>query len=273
MGDDGWRPKAVVLRTEGTNCDAEMLRAFGLAGASASLVNVSRVLEKPDLLDAADLIGFPGGFSHGDDIASGRVLAARLRERAWPALVRAADRGVPMIGACNGFQVMVQAGLLPGPSAGEPWPVGVAPRPACALAANDSARFVDRWVRVSYAADACVWTSELGGVAGDAALLPIAHGEGRFVADESVVARLESAGRVAVRYEEDVNGSVGGIAGIADAGGRILGLMPHPERFLEWTRHPWWTRLGEDVRSAEAPGFSVFRGAVRAAAESRDVAL
>lgn len=262
------RPLAVVLRTEGTNCDQEMVRAFRLAGADVELVHVGRVLETPSLLERADLIGFPGGFSHGDDIASGRVMAAELRERAWPALVAAADRGVPMIGACNGFQVMVQIGLLPGPAAGEPWPVEAAPRPTCALAANASARFVDRWVRVRYEDANCVWTEGLGGLDDEVAVLPVAHGEGRFVSGGRL-AQLEAAGQVVVRYGEPLNGSEGDVAGIADVNGRIFGLMPHPERYLEWTRHPWWTRLGDDVMRAEPPGLSMFRGAVRAAGAAR----
>ena len=262
---DSDRPVAVVLRTEGTNCDAEMVRAFELAGARAELVHVNRVLADPERLARADLIGFPGGFSHGDDIASGRVLAARLRERAWGALVAAADRGVPMIGACNGFQVLVQVGLLPGPAAGEPWAIERSPEPTCGLAANGCARFIDRWVRVEYG-DGCVWTEGLSGLDADAAMLPIAHGEGRFVAGEDVLDRLEASGCVVVRYSEDVNGSDRRIAGICDAGGRIFGLMPHPERFLEWTRHPYWTRLDASVRETVPPGLAVFEGAVRAAA-------
>ncbi|MEM7754178.1 MAG: phosphoribosylformylglycinamidine synthase I [Planctomycetota bacterium] len=258
-------PRAVVLRTEGTNCDQEMVRAFRLAGAEVDLVHVGRVLETPQILGAADLIGFPGGFSHGDDIASGRVLAARLRERAWSALVDAADRGVPMIGACNGFQVMVQVGLLPGPAAGEAWTVDRAPAPTCALAHNTSARFVDRWTRVRYEPGNCVWTEGLAEFDAEVAMLPVAHGEGRFVAADGVLDRLESAGQVVVRYAEPLNGSQGDVAGIADANGRIFGLMPHPERYLDWTRHPWWTRLDASVRTGDTPGLCMFRSAVRAA--------
>ncbi|MEM1185020.1 MAG: phosphoribosylformylglycinamidine synthase subunit PurQ [Planctomycetota bacterium] len=267
------RPRALVLRTEGTNCDGEMIRAFELAGADARLVHVARVLETPSLLDSADLIGFPGGFSHGDDIASGRVMATRLRERAWGALVAAADRGVPMIGACNGFQVMVQIGLLPGPSAGEPWPLERPAAQSCALTSNDSARFIDRWVRVSYEPSTSVWTDGLGDREPETAMLPVAHGEGRFVAQSGVLDRLEAAGQIAVRYDEDVNGSEGRVAGIVDASGRLFGLMPHPERYLEWTRHPWWTRLGSEVLKTEPPGLTVFRGAVQAACQTGGAAL
>jgi phosphoribosylformylglycinamidine (FGAM) synthase-like amidotransferase family enzyme len=110
--------RALVLRTAGTNCDAELVRAFALAGCTVDLVHVDRLAGDPSPIDRADFIGFPGGFSYGDDIASGRILAARVRETLWPSLRAAADRGVPMIGVCNGFQVMVQLGLLPGPADG-----------------------------------------------------------------------------------------------------------------------------------------------------------
>jgi phosphoribosylformylglycinamidine synthase I len=261
----GGRPVALVLRTEGTNCDAELARAFAMAGAESRLVHVDRVLADPTLIERADLIGFPGGFSHGDDIASGRVMAARLRERAWGALSAAADRGVPMIGVCNGFQVMVQVGLLPGPGAGEAWSVERAPTPEVGLAANASARFIDRWAKVRYEETGCVWSGGLAR-AGDeeTMLLPIAHGEGRFVASERALSRLESAGQVVVRYAEEVNGSAGDVAGIGDANGRIFGLMPHPERYLDWTRHPWWTRLTAEQRAGDTPGLRVFRNAVEA---------
>jgi phosphoribosylformylglycinamidine synthase I len=262
------RPVALVLRTEGTNCDAEMARAFELAGAHVRVVHVGRVLADPGVLGRGDVIGFPGGFSHGDDVASGRVLATRLRERAWGELCAAADRGVPMIGVCNGFQVMVQIGLLPGPRRGQAWEVSAPPAPEVGLAANASARFVDRWVGVRVEPNtACVWSGAVDSSAGDEVMrLPVAHGEGRFVAPAPVLDRLAEAGQVVLRYTEDVNGSDGAVAGICDAGGRIFGLMPHPERYLEWNRHPWWTRLSEQTRSTETPGLAIFRGAVRSAA-------
>jgi phosphoribosylformylglycinamidine synthase len=123
-----------------------MVRAFELAGADAQTVHLDRLVAEPDRLDEFDLVAFPGGFSYGDDIASGRIFAMRARERLYPALRRAVERGCPMIGACNGFQVMVQIGLLPGPRAGETWPEDRAPAQTVALTENAGARFVDRWV-------------------------------------------------------------------------------------------------------------------------------
>lgn len=269
---------ALVIRTAGTNCDAEMVRAFQLAGASATLMHLDRLIAEPARLEEFDIIGFPGGFSYGDDVASGRIFAMRLRERLYPALRAAAERGCPMIGVCNGFQVLVQVGLLPGPRAGEPWPEDRSPRQEVALAANTCGRFVDRWVRVApEPGSVCIWTKGLaesfraregGGGADDRIMmLPVAHGEGRFVTDSpEVLSRLEASGQVALRYVDDPNGSEGAIAGICDPSGRIFGLMPHPERYLEWVHHPFWTRLSEADRRGDTPGLMIFRNAVEAAA-------
>lgn len=265
------RPRALVPRTAGTNCDTEMVRAFTLAGCEVDLVHVDRLVADPTPIDRADLIGFPGGFSYGDDIASGRILAARLREQLWPSLRNAAGRGCPMIGVCNGFQVLVQVGLLPGPRPSEPWPSDSSPEPTVALAENKGGRFIDRWVGVEPTGDRCIWTRGLASrFTTDTMMLPIAHGEGRFVTkDDATHAALESCGHVALRYTEPVNGSRGDIAGVCDASGRIFGLMPHPERYLDWNRHPSWTRLDAATRSGPTPGRLLFEsavGAVRAVA-------
>lgn len=266
------KPRAVVLRAAGTNCDTEMVRAFELAGARVDLVHIDRAIAEPARLEDADLLGFPGGFSYGDDIASGRVFAVKLRDRLWPALRAAAERGCPMIGACNGFQVLVQVGLLPGPSGGHGWP-DRAPAQRVALADNQHARFIDRWVRVEAEPDSrCVWTRPLldERFHDDSMMLPIAHGEGRFVADSpDTISSLERAGQVALRYTDadNINGSEARIAGICDPSGRIFGLMPHPERYTQWTHHPFWTRLAHDARRGDTPGLAMFRAAVEACRE------
>lgn len=277
-------PTALVVRTAGTNCDAELCRAFELAGARPLLVHVDRLVEDPSRIDDADLIGFPGGFSHGDDVASGRILAVKLRERLYPALRDAARRGVPMIGVCNGFQALVQVGLLPGPAAGANWPDDAPPPQTVALAHNAQARFVDRWVRVRPEFDSpCVWTRSISelwregerdcALRDDALVLPVAHGEGRFVAaSDSVLAALRAGNQIALRYADNPNGSTDDIAGICDPTGRIFGLMPHPERYLDWTLHPWWTRLPESMRMRATPGLLFFRDAVEAARNTPAVA-
>lgn len=269
------KPAALVIRAAGTNCDAEMVRAFEMAGAAATLTHLDRLIESPGLLAEYDLIGFPGGFSYGDDIASGRIFAMKARERLYPALRAAVTRGCPIIGACNGFQVLVQVGLLPGPAAGEEWPRDAAPPQQVALTDNKDARFCDRWVGMEFNADSvCVWTRGLNefaeGVPPSTARtinqLPVAHGEGRLVAsDPQVLAALESGGQIVARYTDNYNGSQDDIAGICDATGRVFGLMPHPERYLDWTRHPYWTRLDAGIRKGPTPGLRMFMNAVEAA--------
>lgn len=266
--------RALVIRTAGTNCDAEMARGFGLAGARADTLHLDRLAEDPARLDDYELLGLPGGFSHGDDIASGRVFALRLRRRLYPALRAAVDRGMCVIAACNGFQVAVQAGLLPGPvpdgipAGGVGAPPGPPPQ-ELALAHNAGGRFVDRWVSVVPVPESvCVWTRGLAeGFAPEAMMLPIAHGEGRVVASSpAVLARLAASGQIAMRYRagDNPNGSTDDIAGVCDVTGRVFGLMPHPERYLDWTRHPFWTRLDAGTRRGDTPGLAMFRRAVAA---------
>ncbi|MCW5768077.1 MAG: phosphoribosylformylglycinamidine synthase subunit PurQ [Phycisphaeraceae bacterium] len=268
-------PRALVIRAQGTNCDKELCRAFEIAGAEPSLRHLDALISDPSQIDEFDLIGFPGGFSYGDDIASGRIMAALVRERLYAPLRDAVLRGCPIIGICNGFQVLVQVGLLPGPLDGV-WPTDRAPKQTCALTENAGARFIDRWVEIApVPASRCVWTAGLDSVHADhvdrphGMRLPIAHGEGRFVTDSpATLERLENDGLVALRYATDVNGSENAIAGICDASGRVFGLMPHPERFLEWNRHPYFTRLDSRLRSQETLGRRIFQNAVAAASKA-----
>jgi phosphoribosylformylglycinamidine synthase len=257
-----------------------MLRAFRVAGASPELWHLDALLADPARLDDFDLFGFPGGFSYGDDIASGRIFAMKVRQGLYPALRRALQRGCPMIGACNGFQTLVQVGLLPGPSPSaapsEPnWPEQP-PAQTLSLIDNQDARFHDRWVGMDYVRDSrCIWTkglherfAHLGLHASTLAhVLPVAHGEGRLVAsDASAFDALERHGQVVARYSDNYNGSTRAIAGVCDASGLVFGLMPHPERFLDWNRHPAWTRVDPRMLKGPTPGEVMFRNAVAAAA-------
>ena len=258
----GERPKALVITAPGINCDAELAQAFAAAGAEPELVLLERIRRTPGLIDRFALIGLPGGFSYGDDVAAGRVMAVLMRETVYPALAAAVERGTPMICPCNGFQIAVQAGLLPGADAGR-WP-DRAPAPTVALCPNRLARFRDVWTRVEVPADTrCIWTAGLT-LDPEADRMPSAHGEGRFETDAATLARLERQGQVALRYDarDNFNGSMGAVAGICDPSGRVLGLMPHPERFTRWTQHPWWTRLGPESVRGEPLGLRMFRRAV-----------
>lgn len=259
-------PTALVLRAAGTNCEQEACRAFERAGATADLVHLDRVLADPRRLDAADIICFPGGFSFGDDVASGRIFAMHVRQTLYPTLRAAVDRGAPIIGICNGFQVLVQIGLLPGCPGGE-WPVDAPPRQTLGLAENAGARFIDQWsTMVIDPQSPCIWTRGLADLSPDIMMYPSAHGEGRLVGDDELLIRLERAGQAPLVYADNFNGSARGIAGVCDPTGRVLGLMPHPERYLAWHHHPFWTRLDESQRRGETPGLRLFRNAVEAVA-------
>ena len=258
-------PRALVVTAPGINCDGELARAFAEAGARPERILFERLRREPSLVDDFDLIGLPGGFSYGDDAGAGRILAQLIRKDLYPALAAAISRGVPMIAPCNGFQIAVQAGLLPGPNLGADWPPEPA-APIVALAPNSAGRFRDDWTKVEIPADTrCIWTAGLSDVDSSVRLLPSAHGEGRLVADPSIIEGLDQEGRIAVRYAEgeNFNGSTAAIAGICDASGLVLGLMPHPERYTRWSQHPTWTRLPPAIRSEDPLGLLMFRNAVR----------
>jgi phosphoribosylformylglycinamidine synthase len=245
----------LVLRTAGINCDGETVRALELAGARVSLVHLQRVLDEPARLDDLSLLVIPGGFSYGDDVSAGRVFGLELRHSLATQLTAFVERGGFVLGVCNGFQVLVEAGLFePGP-----FQPGMATR-NIALANNASNRFECRWGAIEGQACAAPWVDP-----GLVLPVPVAHGEGRFVVrDEATLQRLVDnrqiawryvlpGGQPAAGYPANPNGSLMAIAGICDPTGRVLGLMPHPERNLTPWNHPHWTRLsprdeGEGVR-------------------------
>ena len=248
-------PKALVLRAAGTNCDRETEFALQQAGFEAQRVHVFRLMDKPKLLEDYQFLLIPGGFSYGDDVAAGKILAGQMLQRLAGPLNEFVAAGKCVLGICNGFQVMVKSGLLPWGRV-EP---SAAHRDAT-LTWNDCGMFLDKWVRLRCDSDRCVFLP-----ADEVIELPIAHGEGKFVARDGggdgggdVLGRLKADGQVAVRYvdadgkaaceggrpDSNPNGSVDDIAGICDPSGRAMGLMPHPERFVDITHHPQWTRGG-----------------------------
>lgn len=249
------RVKVLVLRTAGINCDQETVFAWQQAGAQAELVHVDRLIESPARLADVQILTIPGGFSYGDDVSAGRILGNQLALHLLEPLRAFLDAGKLMLGICNGFQVLVKAGLLPGPPGGEP---------TVTLAFNDSSRFEARWVYLHVCTDRCAFLP-----AGATLRLPVAHAEGKVVvSDDDALADLRRRGQVALRYIDanggpadypaNPNGSVDGIAGLTDATGQILGLMPHPERFVDPTHDPLWTRSAP----SEPDGRILFRSAV-----------
>ncbi|MEI6504442.1 MAG: phosphoribosylformylglycinamidine synthase subunit PurQ [Planctomycetota bacterium] len=252
-------PRALILRAPGTNCDHETAYAFERAGGIARRLHVRALAERPAVADDCQILCIPGGFSYGDDIASGRIFALELKTRLADALVRFRDRGGLVLGICNGFQVLLQTGLLlTDPASGSP---------QASLAHNTSGRFVDRWVQLNCTPGPCVF---LRGV--DHLELPVAHGEGRFVLrDPALLEPLRAAGQLPLTYATDdtgrstnPNGAVGDVAGACDLTGRVFGLMPHPERFIDATQYPAWT--GRLDPAAPGAGLALFVNAVKAMA-------
>jgi phosphoribosylformylglycinamidine synthase len=233
-------PKVCVLRTAGTNCDKEAAFAFSKAGALPELIHINRLFDGQNKLGDYQILAVPGGFSYGDDIAAGKILANELRFKLVDDIKQFIKDGKLIIGICNGFQVLVKSGLLPGND-------GLTQETS--LIINDSGKFEDRWAYLKSSKSKCVWTKNLPEII----YLPVAHGEGKFVTkDKSVLERIKKNGQIVFQYCNEKgegagypfnpNGSVDNIAGICDQTGRILGLMPHPERHVEASQHPRWAR-------------------------------
>lgn len=204
--------RAAVITFPGSNCDRDMASALEAVSGSPAI----RVWHADaDLPSGLDLITLPGGFSYGDYLRSGAMAATSPIMRA---VVAAAERGVPVLGVCNGFQVLTEARLLPG-----------------ALLRNAGQRFVCRTVALSVENAASPFTA--GYAAGETIRIPVAHHDGNYYADTETLDRLEGEGRVAFRYAESCNGSAREIAGVLSANGRVLGMMPHPERAIEPAAH------------------------------------
>jgi phosphoribosylformylglycinamidine synthase I len=256
------QPRGIVLRAPGTNCDEETASAWDRAGASVETWHVSRLIESPSALDHFQILTIPGGFSYGDDLGAGRILATRLGTVLGDALRRFHDRGGLILGICNGFQVLVRSGLLP----------GMASSCHATLARNESGRFEARWVRLALRPGISPFVSSRLAATIE---LPVAHGEGRFVtsrladldalesAGQIVMVYADQAGRATDDYPANPNGSVRAIAGICDLTGRTFGLMPHPERFIDPWHHPRWTRRSGSLPT-HGDGLAIFAGAVEA---------
>jgi phosphoribosylformylglycinamidine synthase len=258
------KPRVAVITGYGINSDNELAHCFALAGGDPRRVHINDLIARNPPLSDFDLIAVPGGFSFGDHIASGRVFANKLKAALAEDLSRAAERKVPMIGICNGFQVLVKLGLLPGDAA----PAGRFAQSAT-VTYNDSGRFEDRWCHLARdPASKCLWTKGIGRI-----YLPIRHGEGKFIPrDGAHLEALKRNGQISLRYAaadgsapagypENPNGSTDDIAGICSADGRIFGLMPHPEAHMLATNHPQWQKLG---LKGEGEGVRIFRNAVEA---------
>jgi phosphoribosylformylglycinamidine synthase len=257
------QPRVLILRAPGVNCDLETAYAFQRAGAQTEPLHVQALLERPALVRDFQVLCLPGGFSYGDDLGAGRILGNKIRFQLADVLGEFREAGKLILGICNGFQILIRSGILLAidPQAG----------PAATLTNNESGKFEDRWVHLRVTSSKCVFFAGI-----EELYLPVAHAEGKFVPrDERVLKQLDEAGQLVLRYTSDPqsggasgevpypanpNGSVADIAGVCDATGRVCGLMPHPERHIEPTQHPRWTRRTE--QPPQGDGLRVFQNAV-----------
>jgi phosphoribosylformylglycinamidine synthase len=253
----------MILRAPGINCERETLHAFELAGAAPEFVHVGRLMQDPKLVEKFSIIAVPGGFAYGDDISAGRVLANQMRNRLGPELLRFVERGGLPLGICNGFQVLVRLGLLPRTKPG-------VLEEQVSLSHNLSNHYECRWVRLKSRANRCVFLED------DLELwCPAAHAEGymqtpdadfeKLLLDEGFVTfvYVDEKGDPTTEYPANPNGSPAAIAGLTDVSGRVLGLMPHPDRAYLPHLMPDWRRNG---LQEETESMRLFRSMVRVAA-------
>lgn len=267
------KPKAIIITGNGTNCEREAAAACELGGFESHIVHISDLLSGERILDDYHFLNLTGGFLDGDDLGAAMVQANRLRyarvsgtgERFAEQLDRFVRKGRPILGVCNGFQLMVKMGLVPALKGNQEQVV--------TLTFNDSGRFEDRWVNlVVDQKSPCIFTRGIKSVT-----LPVRHGEGKFMVGEpAVMEQMENAhlltmkyadreGRPTRKYPENPNGSLEAVAGICSPSGVLFGLMPHPEAYLHRVNHPRWTR--EDLPE-EGAGIAFFRNACRYVGES-----
>ncbi|HOM74957.1 MAG TPA: phosphoribosylformylglycinamidine synthase I [Anaerohalosphaeraceae bacterium] len=255
--------RAIVLRAAGINCDVETEHALQLAGAQTERVHINRLIAAPAMLDDFQILVVPGGFSYGDDVAAGKILANQIVHHLSDILQRFIENGKLVLGICNGFQVLIKTGIVPGLSgAGRLTLEGE----GVTLTNNDCGHYLDCWVHLAPATTRCVFIDPNRRL-----YLPIAHGEGKIVADSiERLQQIRTGGYVAFRYVDadgqtglypiNPNGSQDSIAALTDSTGRVLGMMPHPERFVRWTQHPHWTRLKQQDELTD--GMTIFTNAV-----------
>lgn len=266
--------KVLVMSGYGLNCEEETAFAFRKAGADAKIVHINDLVDGHEKLDDYRVLAFPGGFSFGDDTGSGKAFANRLRDNLWNDVLKFVEAENLVWGACNGFQILVNLGLLPALD-------GKIGERQAALLHNEppgedavAARYIARWVDVQFGGNS-PWTKGIETIS-----LPIAHGEGKFYAPEQTLAEIEKMNLVGARYVAgdagknnpglpvNPNGTLNDIAGITDETGKVFGLMPHPERAIAFTHLPHWPKLAQMYRRSgkplptEGPGLQIFRNAV-----------
>lgn len=255
-------PRAMILYGQGINCDNETARAFESAGAETDKVLMSQLISRKKNMDDYQIAVFPGGFSYGDDIAAGRVMAIEFKYKLGEKTKKFIDDGKLVMGICNGFQVLVKLGLLPGLD-------GDDADQSTPLLTNDSGMFEDRWVYLDVDPDSpCIFTKGI-----ESLYLPIRHMEGKFHTEDRTLTTMMEKKLIVARYTGpngesnpgyhwNPNGSIKDIAGICDLTGRRFGLMPHPECCTKRHHHPTWTRNPEEADEAVYRSNKIFENAV-----------
>ena len=261
------KPKVLVFSGYGLNCEEETKYGFELVNGIADIVHINDLIDGRIKLSDYQILAVPGGFSYGDDTGSGNAYANKLRNHLWSDLLRFIKQDKLVIGICNGFQILVNLGLLPALN----YEYGAR---TVALMPNNSARYTVRFVDIKAESNKSPWVKGI-----DTLSIPIAHGEGKFYAKKEVLKELNRKKLIVFRYfkgeackyqnlEANPNGSLEDVAGITDETGRILGLMPHPERALFFTQMPDWPLLANQYRRLgkklpqEGPGMKIFKNAV-----------
>ncbi len=242
------KPHALVLTGDGINCENETAQALRMTGFDAEIRHLNDViaehLSMDELSSRYQVLALPGGFSFGDDLTSGKVLALKIQHGLRWDLGAFAARGGMVIGICNGFQALIRMGVF---------------GKGLSITHNVQGKFLDQWVKVMPGGSKCAWLKGIGTMD-----LPIRHGEGRIIIGLSrrreIIEKMERQGMFCLKYIEDVNGSDERLAGLCDSTGRIFGLMPHPEVFVRWTAHPEWT-LSPARASAPGQGLAIFENA------------
>ncbi len=261
------KPRVLVFSGYGLNCEEETKFAFDRAGAAVDIAHINDIIDGHKKLTDYQIAAFPGGFSYGDDLGSGLAYANRIRNNIWEQMMEFVNRDTLTIGICNGFQIIANLGLAPALDR----QYGTV---QAALTHNDSARYICRWTDVQFESSS-PWTQNLGMLP-----IPIAHGEGKFYAPPEIMAEIKKRGLVAARYVKgemcayqglsaNPTGTLDDIAGITDDTGRVLGMMPHPERAMFFTQLPNWPLLKEQLRRQgkpipeEGPGLKILQNGVR----------
>ncbi|MGK5087522.1 phosphoribosylformylglycinamidine synthase subunit PurQ [Bdellovibrionota bacterium FG-2] len=242
------KPRVLVLAGDGINCESETAHAFSLAGFLPQILHINDLVSERVSLDQLSgtfsALAMPGGFSFADHLTSGKVLALKIQHQLGWNLGLFAERGGLVLGVCNGFQALIRMGVF---------------GKEISITQNASGKFINAWTKVTPSGTRCIWLKGVGSMD-----LPIRHGEGRLVFDQTrkteVLGKMVRQGRNCLTYEDNPNGSDENLAGLCDSTGRIFGLMPHPEAFVRWSAHPEWT-LQAGRASAPGQGLSFFENA------------